>query len=199
MERGVFGAVRWGRAGWSMACSGEFFATRRPLSPACGKRQKSAGYVSFGPALRPEPPPICHPTLHLCHRRDGRKAPVHKGSRKSWHTHRTLQNDGLVTSTLQACHAGVTPLSCEKNLSRAMPCESKEWLVTSCIERKLPPFRPRNTPVGFAAICSICRIMKPRNCPTDLLLCAAHSGVRPHRLASRKCAAFAADFRGATA
>lgn len=182
-----------------MACAGEFFATRRPLSPACGKRQKSAGYASFGQASRPEPPPICRPTLHPCYRRDGRKAPVHKGSRTPWHTKRPLQNDRLVTSTLQVCHARVTPLSCEKNLSRAMPCESKEWLVTSCIERKLPPLRPRNTPVGFAAICSICRIMKPRNCPTDLLLRAARRGVRPRLMALRECAAFAPDFRRATA
>ena len=199
MRRGVFGRARWARAGREVSRTEGVFWTPGSSGSVCNKRQKSADGTSFGPVLGSESPLIFRPTLRPCHRRDDSEVPAHKGPRKPWHAHRPLQNDRLVTSTLRARYMDVTPLSFEKNLSRAMPCKSRESLVTSCIQSKLPTFRPRNTPVGFAAVCSIFRIMKPRNCPADLLLRAAHIGMFPRPLASRECASFAHDFREATA
>lgn len=199
MRRGVFGAGRRGRVGWSVPRAEGFSATFRSLSPARRERRKSVCSASFCPVSNPKPPSIFGLTLRPCHGRHALESPVHVAPGNPSQAHHPPGNDTFVTSALQACHADVTPLSCEKNLWLATPCESRVWLVTSCIERKLPPFRPRNTPVGFAAICSICRIMKPRNCPADLLLRAAHGGVCPRLTVPRACAFFARDFRGTTA
>jgi hypothetical protein len=199
MRWGVFGRARWARAGREVSRTEGVFGTRRPSGSVGNRRQKSADGASFGSVSGSETPLICRPTLHPCYRRDGPEALAHPGSRKPWRTNRPLQNDTLVTSALQACHARVTPSSCEKNLSRATPCEPREWLVTSCIERKISPFRPPDTPVGFAAVCSILRIMKPRNCPTDLLLRTAYRGVRSRLMAPRQCAPVARHIRGAVA
>jgi hypothetical protein len=199
MRRSIFGRAWQGRAGWKAPGGEGLFATRTTLTPVWDERRKSTRDASFCPVSGPAYPLFVRLTLHPCHRIACPESPVYAGFGRHFYACRPANRDTLVMLTLHAVMLALHGLSCKKNFSPATPYESRELLVTSCIQRRIPPVILRNTSVGCAAVYSINRIMHPRNCPTVFPRFTTFTGVFSRLMVPQKCASFAHRFGEPTA